>query len=866
MSADDMGISRRDRFRMRAFISRLGIRTKLILLFILIKVIPLVLLALVAWEGVGRLGGEMARRGDAMTAGVRATVGELSEVMTKESTRALDLRAREAIERLTTDTALAVADFLYARDADVRLAATFDASEAAYRAFLEHRKRDLIDPGPWRLADDGKSWVPAGSAPEARAGAVSENPENRQDFNYRPPEHFGNRVSSPLYHEITFVGLDGRERVKVSTSSLLGGGLRDVSRRENTYCKAETYFAALRKLKPGEIHVSEVIGAYVRSHYYGPVTPEAAKKANVPFKPEAEAYAGKENPRGKHFRGIVRWATPVVRDGRVAGYVTLALDHDHIMRFTDNLMPTEVRYTPISDASNGNYAFMWDYRDRSIAHPRHQSIVGFDPATGRREVPWLEASLYKGWKESGKPLETYLAGIPAFDKQSRDKKPSTELIKAGIRGLDCRYLNFAPQCQGWYDLTKSGGSGSFVILWSGVWKLTTAATIPYFTGDYGKSPRGFGYITIGANVDEFHKAATETKALLDKRVAAYAEEMNRAAAQTRATIASSMRATAWTLGLSTLLMVAVVILIAVWLSGLLTRRVTQISDGLKRFEQGDLDYRIAHASEDEMGALSDSLNRMADSLRESFARLEDAKRRAEEANLMKSNFIASMSHELRTPLNGILGFAELLKMDLDNSPEQREYAETILSSGQHLLDLVNQVLDMAKIESGRLTLNVGPVELRELISDVARGHRAHAESKGLTLTEHYADGLPASVACDSTRLRQVLNNLLDNAVKFTQRGGIDIEVARTGDNLRFTVRDTGPGIPPDQQLLIFERFQQGQPFLTREHGGTGLGLALVKELTALWGGSVALVSEPGRGSAFSFTLPSRHAQAAPPGQ
>jgi signal transduction histidine kinase len=330
--------------------------------------------------------------------------------------------------------------------------------------------------------------------------------------------------------------------------------------------------------------------------------------------------------------------------------------------------------------------------------------------------------------------------------------------------------------------------------------------------------------------------------------------MNRVAAQTRDMIAASMRSTAWTLSLSTLGMVVVVVMIAIWLAGLLTRRVTQISDGLKRIEGGDLGYRLKHGTDDEMGALADSLNRMADSLRDSFARLDEARARAEEANRMKSSFIASMSHELRTPLNGILGYAELLKHDIDN-PEQREYAETILSSGSHLLELVNEVLDMAKIESGRLVLNSAPTELRALVADVVRGHRAHAESKGLSLVEHYAGDLPISVLCDATRVRQVLNNLLNNAVKFTESGGIDVAVAKDTEGVRFTVHDTGLGIPLDQQTLIFERFHQAQQFLTREHHGTGLGLALVKDLAALWGGRVELVSEPGKGSAFTFTLP-----------
>lgn len=831
-----------------------GVRTKLILLFVIIKVIPLLLLALLAWAGIRQLGSTISERSEEMSLDVRATVGQLSEVMVQESVRALDLKSREAIERLTTDTALAVADFLRLRDSDILLAAGIEPDQEDYARFLRHRVRNLIDSGTWVLAGDKESWVPADAAGPAPALVMPDNPENQQDFNYRPPLRIGKSVARPLYHEMTFIGLDGQERVKVSATQLMGRELRNVSRRENTYAKAETYFADLKHLKPGEIYVSDVIGPYVRSHFYGPVTPAAAQKANLPFEPDQEAYSGKENPVGKRFRGIIRWATPVAKHGKVVGYVTLALDHDHVMSFTDYLMPTEARYTPISDATNGNYAFMWDYRDRSIAHPRHQSIIGFNPQSGEYETPWLEASIYKGWQESGKPLQAYLAGVPVFDGQSRDKKPAAELIKAGIRGLDCRYLNFAPQCHGWYDLTKHGGSGSFVILWSGVWKLTTAATIPYYTGRYGETPRGFGYVTIGANVDEFHKAATDTKTRLDERVAAYGEKMKQAADDTENLIAHSMRQTVYSLSLSTAVMVVLVIFIAIWLANLLTRRVTHLTTGLRRIEEGDLTHRLTKESEDEIGKLAESINRMADSVGQSFQRLDEAKTRAEEANRMKSSFLASMSHELRTPLNGILGFSELLKIELENT-DQRGYAQAIHDSGQHLLVLVNDLLDLAKIEAGRMELKIDSTDPRQLLDELAALHRVHAVEKGLTLELRCADDLPGQMNCDPTRVRQVFNNLLNNAIKFTSAGRIELAAERDGEMLRFSVTDTGIGIPVEQQEWIFDKFTQVGDFVTREHGGTGLGLALVKELVILMGGQVGLQSNPGQGSVFHFTLP-----------
>ena len=832
----------------------LGIRTKLIILFILIKVLPLILLAVLAWEGVLHLGGSLAERTDTLTKEVDKTVEQMGQTFTREAVKALDDRAREELERLTTDTARTIADFLYDRDRDILLAAQMEPSAAQYRNFVANRSHNLTEIGNWRLAEDGKSWVPADTPARAQPIATPSNPENKQDFHYRQPESVQRTLSRPLYHEITFVGLDGKEKIKISQTSVLPSNLRDVSRRENTWSKAETYFGELKKLKPGQIYVSDVIGPYVPSRIIGPVTPDKAKSLGIDFSPETEAYAGRENPKGKRFQGIVRWATPVTRNGSIVGYVTLALDHTHIMSFTDNLMPTAARYTAISDATNGNYAFIWDYRDRNIAHPRHHSIVGFDARTGEYATPWLEAGLYDGWKKSGQPLRDYLKQIAPFDQQTREKKPAKELTKAGQIGLDCQYLNFAPQCQGWHDLTQYGGSGSFLILWTGVWKLTTAASIPYRTGQYANTPRGFGYVTIGANVDDFHKPAQTTAALMSGKVAEFGERMKAQQNDLRNLIAESMQRTSFGLASATVLMVALVVVIAIWLASMLTRRITDLIAGLTRIESGQFGYRFKSESKDELGKLSDSLNTMTRSVEESFKRLDEARLQAEENSRLKSNFVASMSHELRTPLNGILGFAEMIRDDAPNE-ETRDYADTIYQSGQHLLMLVNDVLDIAKIESGNMTLENTPFPLSPLLREMTNLHSAPAQQKGLRLIVELDPALPEHLTGDSTRLRQVIHNLLSNAVKFTQQGEIRFLARRETDHILIGVGDTGPGIAVEAQASVFERFRQADEFITRMHGGSGLGLTLAKEFITLMGGSIRLESEPGHGAYFEITLP-----------
>lgn len=851
-----MSFLRRIRIRIDDYIykSSYGIKAKLIAIFIVIKILPIILLSWIAWSQIVNLATGLEVQSSDIIASTRGKVGEIGRIAADDSVKALDMRARETIEQMTTSTAQSVAAFLYDRDSDIRLASELPMTEASFRKFLALRTRPVFEHDPWVVSPDGKSWIPSQPAPEKSVSVPPRVKENETDWHYREPERLGKFTNRPLFLEMTYVDLSGMERIKVTTADFLPADLRNVSERKNTYSRAETYWDRLKALKPGEIYVSEVVGPYVGTPIIGPYTPSRAKELGIEFAPEKAAYSGKENPVGKRFQGLVRWAMPVETNGRITGYVTLALDHRHLMEFTDHIVPTDERYSSIKDAASGNYAFIWDYKGRSICHPREHSIVGYDPTTGDPAVPWLEDSLYRQWQQSGMELKLFLAAMPTFQDPSQKKKPAAELTKAGQVGLDCRYLNFAPQCAGWHELTEKGGSGSFLILWSGLWKRTTAASIPYYTGLYGEHPRGFGYVTIGANIEEFHRPAKETAVRINSLVESFAGEIDAKQKATTATIADAMRSTFWNLTWTTVLMIIAVVIIAVWIANIITRQLTRMIDGIRTFERGDLDARLKIASRDELGALSAEFNNMADSLQTNIKELEHQRSKAEESNRLKSEFLAHISHELRTPLNGIQGFAEVLENELADDPERAEYAATIRSSAQHLYKVLNDILDVAKIEAGRMEYEQVDLNPVDIVKEIAALHQATARDKGLKLSVN-TDEAPTSVLCDPTRLRQTLNNLLSNALKFTEHGSVILTVSTRGEEAEFSVADTGPGIHPDLHAAVFEKFRQGNAFVTRSHEGSGLGLALVKELVSGMNGTVNLFSEPGKGSCFSFTLP-----------
>src|SRR5258705_7185834 len=366
-------------------------------------------------------------------------------------------------------------------------------------------------------------------------------------------------------------------------------------------------------------------------------------------------------------------------------------------------------------------------------------------------------------------------------------------------------------------------------------------------------------IRNGRGADAKQRELVELGPLADKLERLTNQLVNRAEADMVAGIDASRQTYA-----KSQILVAAVALVSLILTLVLGHAISRsvidpvqiIHHGLNRIAAGDFTQRIDVPNRDELGALAAHVNSTCEELQQLYLSLEEASRH-------KSQLLANMSHELRTPLNAILGFSELLLDGIYGAlpNKMRSAVERIQRNGRHLLGLINDVLDLSKIEAGQLRLSLADYSVEELVSVVYTSVESLAAEKNLSLRIVVPRGLPPARG-DERRLAQVLFNLVGNAIKFTDAGEVWIEVETKGDSYIFSVRDTGPGVDEADQAKIFQEFQQVDNSITKTKAGAGLGLAIVKNVVEMHGGRIWIESRIGHGATFSFLVPARLEQQA----
>ena len=845
------------------------IKLKLLLFFIIVKVIPVILLALIAYIGTINLNRYLDLYTSRIFKENITTLKDTTNEVIEDSINQIDKKSQESLEKITFQIASSVAEFLHERDNDILYLANSKPSENLLKSFFEYKVKTTNIHKAYTYNNEKALWETNQTQISNEIVERTVLDDNKKEFHSITPINF-KEEKLPIYKEVVFFDINGNEKYKVST---INSKKVNVFDKKNTYLKAEDYKNDIQNLKKDEIYVSDVIGEYVPSKIIGTFTKEKADKLGIDFNPENHAYAGKENPVGKRFEGIVRFITPRYENNQKVGYISLALDHKHLMDFTDNVNPTGLNLKQeISDGSLGNYAFMWDWEGKNISHPRDYFIVGYDSNTGERVPGWISKDIKESFDKSNeKDLNTFLNSYPKFFEQSLNKKPNIEQLKKGELGLDCRYLNFAPQCHGWMELTKDGGYGSFMIYWSNVWKLNTAAAIPYYTGKYKDSKRGFGFVTIGANVDEFHKASNETKEKISKVLDTQIKMLNEEKNKSKEIIKSQTDDLVTEIVVTTFAMILLIIFVAIWMSKLIVSKIENLILGTDKFANNDFDYKIKITSNDEIGLLEKSFNKMAQKIKnlideqkslnkdlEKRVLAEVEKQRMQEKILIQQSKLASMgemlgniAHQWRQPLNALgLNIQNIEFLYYSNTLDKESLSKMVDNSKaltQSMSKTIDDFTNFYKPNKEKHLFNLDTT-FEEVLS------LFHIKIGNYTIEITKEINLYKDVLGFKNELIQVILNILLNAKDSFEENKIknpkiDIKTYQENNFGCISIKDNSTGIPKEYIDKIFE------PYFTTKFNGTGLGLYMSKVIVEQNMEGQLLVESSDKGTTFYIKIP-----------
>jgi len=828
--------------------NNLSIKIKLIVIFVLIKIIPLLIISYISYQGVMQLDKYIKNSTNYLFDESKNIINETAKFSIDDSIKFLNKKSQLSLERLSYEIANNVAQFLYQRDEDIIFLSKIDINQKVLDDFYKNKNRKIIVHGDYSYDNTKEEWIKTNiEKEETNYSSKVIIKDNKKEFNYTDPLKLKEK-QIPIYKEVSFFDLKGQELYKVSSIS---NKLKNISVKKNTYINSEDYFNKIKKLKKEEIFVSNVIGEYVKSKIIGTYTLNKTDKLNLKFDPENSAYAGKENPLGKKFEGIVRFITPVYKNNKKIGFLSLALDHEHIMQFTDVVNPTGKNpKQEISDASVGNYAFMWDYIGKNISHPRDYFIAGYDKSTGKESQPWLSKDVAEKFENSKKEINEFLKDYPKFENQTLEKKPNIkQVIKDGNLGLDCRYLNFAPQCHGWMEVTKDGGYGSFIIYWSNVWKLTTAATIPYYTGQYSNSKRGFGFVTIGANVDEFHAAANETKKSVTKILNQQTNSMEAVVTQNGIEVHKFILGLINELSIVTLIMVLIVVFVALLLSSYISSKIEKLLIGTNKFSKNKLDYRIEVNSDDEIGKLEKSFNKMASKIQKHLEkekelnrtlekRVEEevSKQRKQEQLLIQQSkhaamgeMISNIAHQWRQPLNALSLVIQNIKFSYHAGSLSDEVIDKSVKKATMLTKNMSNTIDDFRdfFKPNKIKTKF---ELLKSIEKVVSLVELSFNSSDIQIKKSFSQEF-LSIKGYENEFSQALLNIINNSKDAilesnTKDGNIEIKLFKEENLNIIEISDNASGIEKNNQEKIFDPY-----FTTKEEGkGTGIGLYMTKTI------------------------------------
>ena len=856
----------------------LSIKIKLIIIFILIKVVPLLLIAYIAYEGVLKIDDYLTKSTNFLYNQSKEIIINTANASIEDSIKNLDKKSQESLEKVSYEIANQVANFLYERDKDILFLSKLDLNDTVLKSFYESKKRNVTVHDKYYYDENSNSYKTNEEIKlDQRDKKTASLVDNEKEFNYKDPMKFQTK-ELPIYKEISFIDLNGVEKYKVSS---INENKLDVSNKKNTFVNSENYFDEISKLKNGDIYVSDVIGEYVKTKVIGAFTKEKAAKANIEFEPQKYGYAGLENPLGVRFDGIVRYITPVFKNGQKIGYVSMALDHKHIREFTDTSNPTGTNVKQnIPDASLGNYAFMWDYEGKSISHPRDYSIVGYDKNTGKRAMPWLSADIAEKYYASNQDINEFLKNYPTFEQQGLTKKPNMKQLKElGNVGLDCRYLNFAPQCEGWMQVTQNGGYGSFVINWSGVWKLTTAAAIPYYTGQYAHSKRGFGFVTIGASVDDFHAAANETKKNVSEILKSQTKSMEEIVTENQFEIEKFIKALINELSVVTFVMIVLIIAVALMMSSYLSRKIEKILVGTKKFSNNELDYRLKVSSNDEIGQLETSFNEMAAKIEglikeekdlnehlEKKVDEEQTKQKEQEQILIQQTRLAAMgemigniAHQWRQPLNALGLVLQNLKFSYEIGDLSDEVMDRSIGKADMITKSMSKTIDdfrdFFKPNKAKeyFDINTSVLDAIALVESTLEHHK-------IELVKDFEED-EIEIFGFKNEFSQVVLNVISNAKDAVLENKIEnpkiiIKTQTQDNNILISIKDNAIGVTEDIIHKIFEPY-----FTTKDEvQGTGIGLYMSKIIIERNMNGQIYVENAKDGATFIIKLPIKNEQ------